>query len=457
MYYREYDITIGPFTAQLIHEVMCRQIRHIAGTAMASIFVVFENGTGKGYFRREDFKTVGDALVQKIADGQIHTNLLKSRFERDARPLYDLVRQDPAGMQDAELAGAFDMFAEGFKASYVSGVVPFVAAFSLEEAAAQSLKEDVGADKVAEYFQTLAAPTGPSWDALEWYDLSRLSGDDLPLHAQLWKWLAYNYESGALPLGHFQDRWPEAIADRPKAPWNRIHKDLQRKDAMEKKLNLSRRTRTYFDAIGDLIYFKEYRKGMQSQLLCAFEPFLRQAAKRMALSFNQVKYLTTDEIEAGLQGGAVPEDLDERTRFSVLIQNQQSMRILAGDAARRYYDDAPREDKFLGIIKELKGFCANAGSATGPARILRSPADVAKMKAGDILVSPMTTPELVPAMKLAAAIVTDTGGITCHAAIVSRELNKPCLIGTNHATRVFKDGDVLEVDATAGTVRKQPK
>ena len=66
----------------------------------------------------------------------------------------------------------------------------------------------------------------------------------------------------------------------------------------------------------------------------------------------------------------------------------------------------------------------------------------------------MTTPDFVPAMRRAAAIVTDEGGVTCHAAIIARELKKPCVVGTKHATQIFKDGDMVEVDANAGIVRK---
>jgi pyruvate,water dikinase len=65
----------------------------------------------------------------------------------------------------------------------------------------------------------------------------------------------------------------------------------------------------------------------------------------------------------------------------------------------------------------------------------------------------MTRPEYISAMKKAAAIVTDEGGITCHAAIVSRELKKPCIIGTKIATKVLKDGDLVEVDADKGIVK----
>ena len=79
---------------------------------------------------------------------------------------------------------------------------------------------------------------------------------------------------------------------------------------------------------------------------------------------------------------------------------------------------------------------------------------IPELKEGEILVTHMTTPDFVPAMRRAAAIVTDEGGVTCHAAIIARELKKPCVVGTKHATQIFKDGDMVEVDANAGIVRK---
>ena len=80
--------------------------------------------------------------------------------------------------------------------------------------------------------------------------------------------------------------------------------------------------------------------------------------------------------------------------------------------------------------------------------------DIGKMKQGDILVAPATNPDVVPAMKKAAAIVTDAGGVTSHAAIISRELGVPCLIGTKISTKVLKDGDYVEVDAETNGVVK---
>jgi pyruvate,water dikinase len=74
------------------------------------------------------------------------------------------------------------------------------------------------------------------------------------------------------------------------------------------------------------------------------------------------------------------------------------------------------------------------------------------LKDGEILVSPMTIPDFMPAMKKASAFVTDEGGILCHAAIVAREFGKPCVTGTKFATTILKDGDFVEVNANEGII-----
>jgi len=105
-------------------------------------------------------------------------------------------------------------------------------------------------------------------------------------------------------------------------------------------------------------------------------------------------------------------------------------------------------------INEFKGVVAFKGIVKGRVKVIWRKNQGNKINNGDILVAPMTTPSLLGAIKKAAAVVTDEGGITCHAAIVARELKKPCIIGTKIATQVLKDGDRVEVDADKGVVRK---
>jgi pyruvate, water dikinase len=100
----------------------------------------------------------------------------------------------------------------------------------------------------------------------------------------------------------------------------------------------------------------------------------------------------------------------------------------------------------------LRGLGAAPGLAHGPVRVVESIEGAAELREGEILVTRMTAPDWVPLMRRAAAIVTDSGGMTCHAAIVSRELGIPCLVGTGKATSTLEDGELVSVDAGAGTV-----
>ena len=93
------------------------------------------------------------------------------------------------------------------------------------------------------------------------------------------------------------------------------------------------------------------------------------------------------------------------------------------------------------------------GNVKGNVKILLSPRNIKKMDEGDILVAPMTSPDYIVAMKKAAAIVTDHGGMTSHAAIVSRELKIPCIVNTKMATKTLKDNDLVEVDTSKGIVK----
>ncbi|HET7277463.1 MAG TPA: phosphoenolpyruvate synthase [Dermatophilaceae bacterium] len=101
----------------------------------------------------------------------------------------------------------------------------------------------------------------------------------------------------------------------------------------------------------------------------------------------------------------------------------------------------------------VSGLAAAPGLATGRVRILRSTADGPSLRQGEVLVATMTNPDWVPTMRRAAALVTDGGGVTCHAAIVGRELHLPTIVATRTATTVLRDGELVTVDGTSGVVR----
>ncbi|MDE1769197.1 MAG: phosphoenolpyruvate synthase [Thaumarchaeota archaeon] len=103
-------------------------------------------------------------------------------------------------------------------------------------------------------------------------------------------------------------------------------------------------------------------------------------------------------------------------------------------------------------VKILKGMGASPGIATGRVKIVKNMSEITKIETGDILVTTMTSPDLVPKMSKSAAIITDLGGATSHAAIVSREMGLPAIVGTGNGTIILKDGQIVTVDAYDGIV-----
>jgi phosphohistidine swiveling domain-containing protein len=149
------------------------------------------------------------------------------------------------------------------------------------------------------------------------------------------------------------------------------------------------------------------------------------------------------------------EEIRQKTEESYICYFLPSddRKVLSGlkalDVLKKIEEDIISKNSIL----EVKGQTAFKGKIKGIVRIVIKSEDFSKFTDGEILVTHMTRPEFVPLMKKASAIITDEGGITCHAAIVARELSKPCIIGTKNATQILKDGDLVEVDADNGVVR----
>ncbi len=144
-----------------------------------------------------------------------------------------------------------------------------------------------------------------------------------------------------------------------------------------------------------------------------------------------------------------PQDVEwavERERL-YLVQTRAVTTFKAGMAQQATTKVSEEEGKIL-----LKGETASGGVYAGPVRIVSDPSELSKVQKGDILVTAMTTPDMVPAMQRAGAIITDEGGMTCHAAIVSREMGTPCIVGTEHATELLKDDQIVTVHASRGIV-----
>lgn len=201
------------------------------------------------------------------------------------------------------------------------------------------------------------------------------------------------------------------------------------------------------------IKWQDQRKIYTLTFVTLQHRILNEASRRLKIEAELLKYLTGAELLSAMKGGVSKNNLVKRQKgFIIIYRNGEAKDMIFGREAKAFLEKISQVD--TSDIREIKGMTASIGKVRGIARIIMSVKQIDNVKQGDILVAPMTRPEHLPAMKKAAAIVTDDGGITCHAAIVARELKKPCIIGTKIATKALKDGDLVEVDADNGTVRK---
>jgi len=189
--------------------------------------------------------------------------------------------------------------------------------------------------------------------------------------------------------------------------------------------------------VREVVYFRTYRTDVLYELLFMCRSILAELAGKYGLTFRDLKNYSLTDLLNGR-----PKRYPDKV----------SCACYKGYLA--FFDDGPILPEDDVASRLVKGQVAFEGVAKGTAKIVRRVEELAKVREGDILVTQMTFPSFVMAMKRASAFVTDEGGITCHAAIVAREMKKPCIIGTKIATRVFKDGDMVEVDAEKGVVRK---
>ncbi|MFZ2189609.1 MAG: PEP-utilizing enzyme [Candidatus Magasanikiibacteriota bacterium] len=208
---------------------------------------------------------------------------------------------------------------------------------------------------------------------------------------------------------------------------------------------------------GKIVWAKPRRKDFQSKIYYSLEKIQQEIGRRLNLSLNQVRSTPFHMIKNALLGQDVDLNMiNEISGFHACLPNDDgTVSVIFGDEAKEFCKTVKRvEANKLEERNEIKGTSTFPGKVRGEIKVINNPEDMSKMNYGDILLSTSTTPSIVLAMKKAAAIITDEGGLTCHASIVSRELQIPCVVGTKFATKILKDGDIVEVDAYNGIIIK---
>ncbi len=200
--------------------------------------------------------------------------------------------------------------------------------------------------------------------------------------------------------------------------------------------------------------WKDVRKSGVYIGMYHYDRFLRELAKRTRYSKNDVCFLVFDEIKELLFNRKnVSSEIYQRKKRCFFSVTSKGYFLVGGKQADAYFSLNKNPDPHNYV--EIRGVVACTGYARGRVKIIKKTDQMKQFKLGEILVTNQTTPEFLPIMKKASAIITDQGGITSHAAVISRELGKPCIIGTKIATSCLMDGEMVEVDANNGVIRRE--
>ncbi len=282
-------------------------------------------------------------------------------------------------------------------------------------------------------------------------------------HYRKWLWMQFTYLGPAYEIEYFLTVWRGLLKEEIN-PLEEIEK-LQGKpeevraerEKFFEKLQIDHALQRTYDIAADITFLKGYRKDVSFHGFYVSSFMLKEMAKRLSFSMNQIYLITPKELVAHFVDGENIDvnEINKRSGYTVWRRPVDgSLEIYTGEEAKEFlakYD--LQKDEIDLSVKEFHGTTACSGVAKGVVRIVNVPEEIHKMNQGDIMVAHSTFPSLVPAMKKAAAIVTEDGGITCHAAIVSRELGTPCVTGIKNACQVLQDGMEVEVDASEGVVK----
>jgi len=285
-------------------------------------------------------------------------------------------------------------------------------------------------------------------------------------YAAKWHWLDNSYyQSKRLPPAYFLKKIKELSRAEAKAKLSQIKKYLQsvkqKKTAIIKNFKLSVSIAKLAEILSFSIWMQDHRKGIAWWSSDVATQFSKHLAKRLGVPLEDILHYSADEWREAFAIGKKLSDKvfnQRKNKLYVMYSRKGFYTFLAGTEAKRIakHFASLKHENGNQQTDSLSGTVVSKGSTIikGVVRVIHSARQSNRLKRGEILVAPMTSPDYISAMRLAKAVITDVGGLMSHAAIVSRELGIPCIVNTKIATKILKNGDRVTINTKSGTVIK---
>lgn len=377
---------------------------------------------------------------------------IKALTDREAK----LSAEYLAGLADAAFTKEWKEFYQLLSNFWVPGIVIELANYASDEALREMLRPYIKDDNEIDLaLSTLAAAEEMTFYQMEELDLAE--SDDIAAHQAKYFWIHNSYSRvEVMPASFFEERKKEFPRELRKEFEHQLAAAKEAKAALQKKHGLPDELMKTADALWRTLIWQDERKMHIIKYLHYKKLFLEEAAKRLKVPYDDLLTITSKRAPGLLEDPSLLETARRRKGlYGFWLSEEEGEVELDRETAGKYWDiyaEPPAEKS----LREFSGMVVSKGSQAVVRGIARIRLDAYKadgFAAGEILVAPMTSPEYIFLMKQAAAIVTDTGGLTSHAAVVSREMNKLCVANTKIATSILKDGDMIEIDAATGVVK----
>lgn len=428
----------------------------------AGLFVYTE-GKWEGWYKEKEFNAFLKRTAQRVLrpSWNLHEHLCD--FHAQVRSIHGAARRLAKVHSRREAIAAYRRYIRAFDRYWIFIWIPWGITYFLEQWFVEQLR--VVVPDAEHTFATIMEGVRPSQseyldDALLRWRIKRGNMNDLARIAARYGHLAI-YSASHTPWSA-DDLLHQARAfHSPKRLLEKRLQDRAMRAAHARDALATLRRHPLLYKVGKTLQLygllRNERVHLWKRAMRLASPFYRWLEKESGIPKAWSAHLTERETIRFLTNGVLisMHELSRRAHegYSAYVTRGKTVIVSGRKEHLRFvcrYIPAQRDIK----ANRVSGAVAYAGKVRGRVRRILHLSDVGTMRNGEILVANMTHPDYMMAIRKARAIVTDEGGVVCHAAIISRELKIPCVIGTGEATKVFQDGDRVEVDAIAGIVRK---
>ncbi len=442
--------------------------KKVLGSDYSKLLAICKDKKVQMYYSQEDLdRKSAQALklfkdTKKVCD---YIRLIKNNNTELIKNIKSILK-DKEILSNKELAKKYSAFIENFKLLFAAYDLSRPEFFeSIEKEIKNNLKRKVHKKDLDTIFSLLT--TNNRKNLLDKEELDRL---DIALriheHQKKYGWIGTSDSENEWDVKYFKKEIDKDLKLskeklKQKIKRKKVHK-TELKKTQKEIINRLEINKSIEQLIEFVKIFSQLRLSIRLKWIRAgyLNNFIfREIEKRTDVKQEMLERYKPEEIIDLLRNNnkVSAEEIKARYNYAYLLKNDE-LNFFSGDAAKKLKNREIQEENYS-KIKEVKGTVANKGYVKARVKIISAMTNdqekaISEMKKGEILVVSMTRPHLIFAMKKASAIVTDEGGIASHASIIARELGKPCIIGTKIATKVFKDGDLVEFDGEKGVVRK---